>query len=64
MRGALQGHIPLQMMIKALYEGYAELKAGSSLQPLKARMAAQAVVEAILRAGDYDRWRRPYLGKN
>ena len=62
-RAALQGHIPFQIMIKALYDTYEDLKAGSSPQTLKARTAAQEVVEAILRSGDYDRWRRQYLGK-
>jgi carboxyvinyl-carboxyphosphonate phosphorylmutase len=62
-RAALQGHIPFQIMIKALYDTYEELKAGSSLQVLKTGMAAQEVVEGLLRSGDYERWRREYLGK-
>ncbi len=62
-RAALQGHIPFFVMVKALYDAYQELKAGALPEPMKRKTAPREVMDSVLRATEYARWRRDYLGK-
>ena len=62
-RAALQGHIPFMVMIKALCGAYQEIKGGASPADMKDKVAAREVIDAVLRAADYARWRRQYLEK-
>lgn len=61
-RIALQGHVPFQVVVKALYDTYKHLREGGSPAALKEQAASPELMNLALRQGDYRRWQRHYLG--
>jgi oxaloacetate decarboxylase len=57
----LQGHQPVAVVVKALRETYTHLYGGGAPSDLKSRMAAPDEMERVLRAGQYEEWRKAYL---
>jgi oxaloacetate decarboxylase len=62
-RIALQGHVPFQVTVKALYDTYKHLKAGGSPAALKDQAASEELMNLALNRDAYRRWQRDYLGQ-
>jgi carboxyvinyl-carboxyphosphonate phosphorylmutase len=62
-RIALQGHVPFQVMVKALYDTYQHLKEGGSPASLKEKAASEELLDVALQRAAYRRWQREYLGE-
>jgi oxaloacetate decarboxylase len=62
-RIALQGHVPFQVMIKALHDTYKHLKAGGSPAALKDQAASEELLNLALNQTAYRGWQRDYLGQ-
>jgi oxaloacetate decarboxylase len=61
-RIALQGHVPFQVMVKALHDTYKHLKAGGSPAALKDQAASEELMHLALNQPAYRRWQRDFLG--
>ncbi|MGH8056064.1 MAG: isocitrate lyase/PEP mutase family protein, partial [Candidatus Entotheonellia bacterium] len=61
-RIALQGHVPFQVHVKALYDAYKHLREGGSPAALMERAASDELMNVALRRPDYRGWQRDYLG--
>ena len=61
-RIALQGHMPFQAAVRAVYETLKHLKEGGSPSDLGDRTAPPDMMAQFTRQPDYDSWRRDYLG--
>ena len=61
-RIALQGHMPFQAAVRAVYETLKHLKEGGSPNDLGDRTAPPDMMAQFTRQDDYDSWRRDYLG--
>ena len=61
-RIALQGHMPFQAAVRAVYETLKHLKDGGSPADLGDRTAPPDMMAQFTRQDDYDAWRRDYLG--
>ena len=57
----LQGHQPIAVVVKALRETYIHLHGGGAPSELKSRMATPDEMERVVRAGQYEEWRKKYL---
>jgi carboxyvinyl-carboxyphosphonate phosphorylmutase len=62
-RIALQGHVPFQVTVKALYDTYKHLQAGGSPSALKNQAASEDLMDLALNRDAYRRWQRDYLGQ-
>jgi oxaloacetate decarboxylase len=62
-RIALQGHVPFQVTVKALYDTYKHLQAGGSPAALKDQAASEDLMNLALNRDAYRRWQRDYLGQ-
>jgi oxaloacetate decarboxylase len=62
-RIALQGHVPFQVVVKALYDTYKHLKEGGTPAALKEKAAPEELMHLALHQVDYRRWQREYLGE-
>lgn len=62
-RIALQGHVPFQVMVKALHDAYKHLREGGSPEALKEKAAPDELMNLALRKADYSRWQHDYLGE-
>jgi oxaloacetate decarboxylase len=62
-RIALQGHVPFQVVVKALYDTYKHLKEGGSPAALKDQAASEDLLNQALNRAAYRRWQRDYLGE-
>jgi oxaloacetate decarboxylase len=62
-RLALQGHVPFQVVVKALYDAYKHLKEGGTPAALKEKAAPEELMHLALHQVDYRRWQRAYLGE-
>jgi carboxyvinyl-carboxyphosphonate phosphorylmutase len=62
-RIALQGHVPFQVMVKALHDTYQHLKSGGSPAALKDQAASEELMHVALNQPAYRRWQRDYLGQ-
>jgi oxaloacetate decarboxylase len=62
-RIALQGHVPFQVVVKALHDTYKHLKEGGSPAALKDRAASEELMHQALHRTNYRRWQREYLGE-
>jgi carboxyvinyl-carboxyphosphonate phosphorylmutase len=62
-RIALQGHVPFQVTVKALYDTYKHLQAGGSPSALKDQAASEDLMNLALNRDAYRRWQRDYLGQ-
>jgi carboxyvinyl-carboxyphosphonate phosphorylmutase len=62
-RIALQGHVPFQVVVKALHDTYKHLKEGGSPAALKDQAASEALMHQALNQANYRRWQREYLGE-
>jgi carboxyvinyl-carboxyphosphonate phosphorylmutase len=63
-RIALQGHVPFQVVVKALHDAYKHLKEGGSPADLKDKAASSELMNQALQQGEYRGWRRDYLGES
>jgi len=61
-RIALQGHVPFQVVVKALYDTYKHLREGGAPAALKDRAASEELMSVALHQADYRRWQHDYLG--
>ena len=61
-RIALQGHMPFQAAVRAVYETLKHLKDGGSPSDLGDRTAPADMMAQFTRQADYDSWRKDYLG--
>ncbi len=61
-RIALQGHMPFQAAVRAVYETLKHLKDGGSPADLGDRIASPDMIAQFTRQADYDGWRNDYLG--
>ena len=61
-RIALQGHMPFQASVRAVYETLKHLKDGGSPADLGDKVASAELLGQVTRKSDYDRWQRDYLG--
>jgi carboxyvinyl-carboxyphosphonate phosphorylmutase len=61
-RIALQGHVPFQVVVKALYDAYKHLSEGGSPAALQERAASEELLQLALHQADYRRWQQAYLG--
>jgi len=59
-RICLQGHLPVQAAIQAIYATMKALRDGTAPQDIKGLPAAD-LVKRVTRAADYDRWTKDYL---
>jgi carboxyvinyl-carboxyphosphonate phosphorylmutase len=62
-RIALQGHVPFQVMVKALHDTYMHLKAGGAPAALKDQAASEELMNLALNRAAYRRWQKDYLGE-
>jgi carboxyvinyl-carboxyphosphonate phosphorylmutase len=62
-RVALQGHVPFQVVVKALHDAYKHLKAGGSPAALREQAASEELMSLALNQAAYRRWQRDYLGE-
>ena len=62
-RIALQGHVPFQVVVKALHDTYKHLRDGGTPAALKDRAASEELMHLALHQADYRRWQREYLGE-
>ena len=62
-RVALQGHVPFQVVVKALHDTYKHLKQGGSPAALKDQAASEELLHLALNQANYRRWQREYLGE-
>jgi oxaloacetate decarboxylase len=62
-RVALQGHVPFQVVVKALHDAYHHLKTEGSPAGLKDRAASEELMHQALNRASYRRWQRDYLGE-
>ena len=62
-RIALQGHVPFQVVVKALHDAYKHLKDGGSPAGLKDRAASEELMNQALNRAAYRRWQHDYLGE-
>jgi oxaloacetate decarboxylase len=62
-RIALQGHVPFQVVVKALHDTYKHLKEGGSPAALKDQAASEELMHLALNRANYRRWQREYLGE-
>ena len=60
-RVVLRGHQPFFVAMKALYDSMAHLHTGGTPSGLSDRVATDDLREALLRDGEYARWRDDYL---
>ena len=60
-RIALQGHMPFQAAVRAVYETLKHLKDGGSPAALGDKTAPPDMMAQFTRQTDYDSWRRDYL---
>jgi carboxyvinyl-carboxyphosphonate phosphorylmutase len=60
-RLALQGHQPVAAVVKTLREVYAHLYSGAPPSGLKDRIASAEEMAAVMKAEQYDAWRRDFL---
>lgn len=61
-RIALQGHMPFQAAVRAVYETLKHLKEGGSPSDLGDKTTPPDMMAQFTRQPDYDSWRRDYLG--
>ena len=62
-RIALQGHMPFQAAVRAVYETLKHLKDGGSPADLGDQIASSEMMAQFTRQTDYDSSRRDYLGQ-
>ena len=61
-RVALQGHLPFQAAIKAVYDTLKALRDGVSPADLRDTLATPEQLDQFTRRADYDRWTQDFLG--
>jgi carboxyvinyl-carboxyphosphonate phosphorylmutase len=61
-RIALQGHVPFQVVVKALHDAYKHLREEGSPEGLKDKAASEELMNQALNQASYRRWQREYLG--
>ena len=61
-RVALQGHLPFQAAIKAVYDTLKALRDGVSPGDLRDTLATPEQLDQFTRRADYDRWTQDFLG--
>ena len=61
-RVALQGHLPFQAAIKAVYDTLKALRDGVSPSDLRDTLATPEQLDQFTRRADYDRWTQDFLG--
>ena len=61
-RIALQGHMPFQAAVRAVYETLKHLKEGGAPADLGEKVAPPELMARVTRKQDYDRWQTEYLG--
>ncbi len=57
----LQGHQPVAAVVKALQDVYAHLHSGAPPAELKAKIASAEEMASVMKAEQYDAWRRDFL---
>ena len=57
----LQGHQPVAAVVKTLQDVYAHLYSGAAPADLKPKIASAEEMAAVMRAEQYDAWRRDFL---
>jgi carboxyvinyl-carboxyphosphonate phosphorylmutase len=60
-RLVLQGHQPVAAVVKTLQDVYAHLYSGAAPADLKGNIATPEEMAAVMRAAQYDAWRREFL---
>ena len=60
-RIVLQGHMPFQAAVRAVYETLKHLKDGGDPTELGERVAPPELMAQVTRKHDYDQWQRDYL---
>ena len=61
-RVALQGHLPFQAAIKAVYDTLKALRDGVAPADLRNTLATPEQLDQFTRRADYDRWTQDFLG--
>jgi carboxyvinyl-carboxyphosphonate phosphorylmutase len=61
-RVALQGHLPFQAAVKAVYDTLRALREGADPADLAPNAASQALMARSTRQADHDRWIEEFLG--
>ena len=61
-RVALQGHLPFQAAIKAVYDTLKALRDGVAPADLRDTLATPEQLDQFTRRADYDRWTQDFLG--
>ena len=60
-RVALQGHLPFQAAIKAVYDTLKALREGVQPADLQDNLAPADLMAQVTRKPDYDRWTQEFL---
>ena len=60
-RVALQGHLPFQAAVKAVYDTMKALRDGVAPGELRSKAAPQELMAQVTRRPDYDRWIEEFL---
>ena len=61
-RVALQGHLPFQAAVKAVYDTLKALREGVAPADLRDSLATPQLIGQLTRRGDYDDWIKDFLG--
>jgi carboxyvinyl-carboxyphosphonate phosphorylmutase len=61
-RVALQGHLPFQAAVKAVYDTLKALRDGVAPADLRDSLATPQLIGQLTRRGDYDDWIKDFLG--
>ncbi len=60
-RIALQGHLPFQAAVKAVYDTLKALREGVATADLGPNLASAELIAQVTRRADYDRWTQEFL---
>ena len=61
-RISLQGHLPFQAAVKAVFDTMKALRGGTPPADLEPHIASPELIEQVTRRQDYDRWMGEFLG--
>ena len=60
-RIALQGHLPFEASVKAVYDTLKALRDGVAPADLRDQLASPELMTQVTRRGDYDQWVKDFL---